>query len=46
MDLLYFNALASARITPNEARAQRLISISGDMKIANLALDHMSPLVY
>ncbi|MBI1879199.1 MAG: hypothetical protein HYR94_13430, partial [Chloroflexi bacterium] len=41
MDLLYFNVLASARMTPNEARAQSLVSISGDIEAANLALDHM-----
>jgi uncharacterized protein (TIGR03083 family) len=46
MDLLYFNVLASARMTPDEARAQRLVSISGDVEVANLALDHMSPLTY
>ncbi|MCL4303734.1 MAG: maleylpyruvate isomerase family mycothiol-dependent enzyme [Anaerolineae bacterium] len=46
MDLLYFNVLASGRITPDEARAQGLVSISGDVEVANLALDHMSPLTY
>jgi hypothetical protein len=46
MNLLYFNVLASARMTPDEARAQRLVSISGDVEVANLALDHMWPLAY
>lgn len=46
MDLLYFNVLASARMTPDEAKAQSLVSISGDLEVANLALDHMSPLTY
>jgi uncharacterized protein (TIGR03083 family) len=46
MDLLYFNVLASGRITPGEARAQSLVSIGGDIEVANLALDHMAPLVY
>jgi uncharacterized protein (TIGR03083 family) len=46
MDLLYFNVLASARMTPDEARAQGLVSISGNTEVANLALDHMSPLTY
>lgn len=46
MDLLYFNVLASARMTPDEARAQRLVSISGDVQVANLALNHMAPLAY
>jgi uncharacterized protein (TIGR03083 family) len=46
MDLLYFNVLASARMTADEARAQSLVSISGDIELANLALDHMSPLAY
>jgi uncharacterized protein (TIGR03083 family) len=46
MDLLYFNVLASARMTPDEARAQGLISINGDVEVANLALDHMWPLAY
>jgi hypothetical protein len=46
MDLLYFNVLASARMTPDEARAQSLVSMSGDVKVANLALDYMWPLVY
>jgi uncharacterized protein (TIGR03083 family) len=46
MDLLYFNVLASARITPDQARAQSLVSISGDAQVANLALDHMWPLIY
>jgi uncharacterized protein (TIGR03083 family) len=46
MDLLYLNVLASARMTPDEARAQRLVSIRGDVEVANLALDHMWPLAY
>lgn len=46
MDLLYFNVLASARMTPDEAWAQSLISISGDAEVANRALNHMSPLAY
>lgn len=46
MELLYFNVLASGRITPAEARAQGLVSISGDVEAANLAFDHMSPLPY
>lgn len=46
MDLLYFNVLASARMTPDEAQAQSLVSISGDSEVANLALAHMSPLAY
>lgn len=46
MDLLDFNVLASARMTPDEARARSLVSISGDVELANLALDHMSPLFY
>lgn len=46
MDLLYFNVLASARMTPDEARAQSLASIGGDVEVANLALDHMWPLAY
>jgi uncharacterized protein (TIGR03083 family) len=46
MDLLYFNVLASARMTPDEARAQSRVSISGDVEVANLVLDHMWPLVY
>lgn len=46
MDLLYFNVLAAARITPDEARAQSLVSINGDADVANLALDHMWPLAY
>lgn len=46
MNLLYFNVLASARITPDEARARSLVSISGNVKVANTALDHMWPLAY
>lgn len=46
MDLLYFNVLASARMTSDEARAQKLVSISGDVQVANLALDYMWPLAY
>ena len=44
MDLLYFNVLASGRISPDEARAQGLVSVNGDVEVANLALDHMFPL--
>jgi hypothetical protein len=46
MDLLYFNVLASGRITPDEARTQGLASISGDIEVGNLALNHMAPLTY
>jgi uncharacterized protein (TIGR03083 family) len=46
MELLYFNLLASGRITPAEARTQGLVSISGDVEAANPTLDHMSPLPY
>ena len=46
MDLLFFNVLASGRISADEARAQGLISISGDREAANLAINHMSPLAY
>ncbi len=46
MDLLYFNVLASARISPDAAKTQGLISVSGDATVANLALNHMSPLAY
>jgi len=46
MDLLYFNVLASARISPDDARKQGLVSTSGDSEVANLALDNMSPLAY
>jgi uncharacterized protein (TIGR03083 family) len=46
MDLLYFNVLASGRITPNEARKQGLITISGDSEVGHLAANHMFPLAY
>lgn len=46
MELLYFNVLASGRITPEEARAQSLVSINGDSEVANLALEHIAPLMY
>lgn len=46
MDLLYFNLLASARMRPDEARARALVSISGEIEVANLALDQMGPLAY
>jgi hypothetical protein len=46
MDLCYFNVLASARIMPDEARKQGLIAISGDLDVANLAIDNMFPLAY
>lgn len=46
MDLLYFNVLASGRMTADDARAQGLVSIRGDSEVASLALNHMSPLAY
>lgn len=46
MDLLYFNVLASGRMTVDEARAQSLVSISGDTEIADRVLAHTPPLVY
>jgi hypothetical protein len=46
MDLLYFNVLASGRISADDARTQGLVSISGDSEVANLAINHMSPLLY
>ena len=46
MDLLYFNVLASGRMTADDARTQGLVSIRGDSEVANLALTHMSPLAY
>lgn len=46
MDLLYLNVLASGRMRPDEARAQGLVSISGDVEVANLTLNHMWPLTY
>ena len=46
MDLCYLNVLASRRITPDEARAQGLAAISGNLEAGHWALDHMYPLVY
>jgi hypothetical protein len=46
MDLLYFNVLASGRISAKEARSQGLVTISGERETANLALDQMGPLAY
>jgi len=46
MELPYFNLVASARMTPDDARAQSLVSIRGDADVANLALDNMYPLAY
>ncbi|MEX1021151.1 MAG: maleylpyruvate isomerase N-terminal domain-containing protein [Litorilinea sp.] len=46
MDLLYFNVLASGRMTADDARMQGLVSIRGDGEVASLALTHMSPLAY
>lgn len=46
MDLLYFNVLASGRMTRDEAKARSLVSISGDIEVADLALHYMSPLAY
>ena len=46
MDFLYFNVLASGRMTADDARTQGLDAIHGDGEVANLALTHMSPLPY
>jgi hypothetical protein len=46
MDLLYFNVLASGRMTADDARTQGLVSIRGDGEVADLALTYMSPLAY